>query len=220
MWPPRSIRQRATRDVDSDPTTPEIGTCTRMTAPARGARVADGPGQLSVSLTFAGLGVESAAAESPTVLPTAVGESLRPFFDANPAVEFVQFELALSEDGDDLVFAGGTLHGEGGEPLHVGREAERAGALFRRLLRDDPHLAELPVRLAVAMEGIDHTFRIAREATGAERAGGHSSDADDRAARRERARLERHDARHDQRDVLPEELDDGRRRAAEDDHAA
>ena len=182
--------------------------------------MADGPGQLGVSLTFVGLGGESTAAAGPTVLPAEAGAALRAFFDANPSVELVQFEIALSEDGDDLVLAGGTLHGEGGAPLHVGREAERAGEQFRRLLRDDPHLAELPVRLVVAMEGIDHTFRITRDATGAERAAGQSTDADERAARRERARLERHDARYDQRDVLPEELDDARRRNPDDDHVA
>jgi hypothetical protein len=167
------------------------------------ARMAEGPGQLSVTLTFAGMGGEAPTAAGPTVLSADAGEALRAFFDAHPTVEFVRFEIALSEDGDDLEFAGGTLHDEGGEPLHAGREAQRAGEQFRRLLRDDPRLAGLPVRLVVAMEGIDHTFRITRDATGAERPTGQSSDADERAARRERARLEQRDARFDQRDVLP-----------------
>jgi hypothetical protein len=182
--------------------------------------MADGPGQLTVALTFAGIAGVAPTAAGPTVLPPDGAEALRAFFDAHPAVEFVQFEIALNEDGDDLEFAGGTLHGEGGEPLHASREAERAGERFRRLLRDDPHLAELPVRLVVAMEGTEHTFRITRDATGAERPAGQSSDADARAARRERARLEARDARFDQRDVLPEEYDARRPRAPDDDHVA
>jgi hypothetical protein len=53
------------------------------------------------------------------------------------------------------------------------------------------------------MAGIDHAFRITREATGAAAPPGASDDADVRAARRERARLVARDARFDQRDTLP-----------------
>lgn len=172
--------------------------------------MADGPTQQPVALTFAGVAGEGSVGTAPTVMPADVAGALRPFFEAHPDVEFVQFEIALNEEGDDLEFAGGTLHAEGGAPLREGREAQRAGEAFRRLLRHDPHLAALPVRLVVAMEGIEHTFRIARDATGARRPEGQSADADVRAAARERARLEARDARWDQRDVLP----------PDDDHAA
>ncbi len=164
-----------------------------------------GPPQLPVALTFAGLAGEATAPTAPTALPREAGEVLRAFFEAHPAVAYVQFEIALTEDGDDLEFAGGTLHRDGGELLGGGREAERAAADFRRLLRTDPHLAALPVALTVAMEGIDHAFRIAREATGAAAPPGVSDDADARAAQRERARLAARDARFDQRDALPDD---------------
>src|SRR5688500_17872415 len=127
--------------------------------------MADAPSHLPVVLTFAGLAGTPAAASGPTVLPTAAGDALRAFFEAHPAVEFVQFELALDESGEDIECAGGTLHAEGGAPLRDGREAGRAGDAFRRLLRTDPHLAALPIALVVAMEGIEHTFRIMRDAT-------------------------------------------------------
>ncbi|GLC26883.1 hypothetical protein [Roseisolibacter agri] len=172
--------------------------------------MADAPSQLPVALTFAGLAGAGPEGSAPTVMPADAGETLRAFFEAHPTVEFAQFELALNEAGDDLEFAAGTLHGEDGAPLREGREAHRAGEAFRRLLRHDPHLAALPVRLVVAMEGIEHTFRIMRDATGAARPAGQSTDADARAAARERRRLEAHDARWDQRDVLP----------PDDDHAA
>jgi hypothetical protein len=130
---------------------------------------------------------------------------LRAFFEAHPAVAAVQFEIALTEDGEGLEFAAGTLHGDGGEPLRDGRDADRAAGDFRRLLRTDAHLAALPVALAVAMSGIDHAFRIAREATGAAPPQAASDDADGREARRERARLAARDARFDQRDALPDD---------------
>jgi sugar phosphate isomerase/epimerase len=163
---------------------------------------ADGPSQLPVVLAFAGLAGAGAVGSAPTVLPTEAGEALRAFFEAHPAVEFVQFELALDEAGEDLEFAAGTLHGADGAPLREDRETRRAAEAFRRLLRTDAALAALPVRLVVAMEGLEHTFRIPRDATGAARPAGESADADERAARRERARLEAQDARWDQRDLV------------------
>ena len=173
--------------------------------------MADGPPDLPVTLTFAGLAGEAdVAAPPPTVMPRAAGEALRDFFEAHPSVEFVQFGIALNEDGDDLEYAGGTLHAEGGAPLRDGREAHRAGEALRRLLRTDPHLAALPVALVIATGGIEHTFRIPRDATGAARPAGEPADPDARAAARERARLEARDARFDQRDELPRD----------DDHAA
>jgi hypothetical protein len=162
---------------------------------------ADGPSQLPVVLTFAGIAGAGAVGAGPTVMPAAAGEALRPFFEVHAAVEFVQFEIALNEGGDDLEFAAGTLHGEDGAPLREDRDTRRAAEAFRRLLRDDAELAALPVRLVVAMEGIEHTFRIMRDATGAARPAGQSADADARAAARERARLEAQDARWDQRDA-------------------
>jgi hypothetical protein len=167
--------------------------------------VSGGPPHLPVALTFAGLAGEAPAPTAPTALPREAGEVLRAFFDAHPAVAAVQFEIALTEDGEDLEFAAGTLHADGGELLRGGREAERAAADFRRLLRTDAHLAALPVALVVAMAGVDHAFRIAREATGAAPPAGASDDADVRAARRERARLAARDARFDQRDALPDD---------------
>jgi hypothetical protein len=166
---------------------------------------AGGPPSAPVALSFAGLGGEAAAPTAPTALPREAGEVLRAFFEAHPAVAYLQFEIALTEDGDDLEFAGGTLHRDGGELLREGRDAERAAADFRRLLRADPHLAALPVALVVAIEGIDRAFRITREATGAAQPPGASEDADVRAARRERGRLAERDARFDQRDVLPDD---------------
>ncbi|MGZ8456785.1 MAG: hypothetical protein ACXWZS_13905 [Gemmatirosa sp.] len=162
---------------------------------------AEGPSQQTVVLTFAGLAGAGPVGAAPTIMPTAAGEALRPFFEAHPAVEFVQFEIALNEGGDDLEFAAGTLHGEDGAPLREDRDTRRAAEAFRRLLRDDAELSALPVRLVVAMEGVEHSFRILRDATGAARPAGQSADADERAARRERARLEAQDARWDQRDV-------------------
>jgi len=164
--------------------------------------VADGP-SLPVSLTFAGLAGESSS--SPTVMPTAAGDALRAFFEAHPAVEVIQFEIALTENGDDLEFAGGTLHAAGGAPLRDGREAQRAGDALRRLLRTDPHLAALPVALVIAMGGTEHTFRIARDATGARRSPGEAADADARAAAHERARLDARAARYDQRDAIDDD---------------
>jgi hypothetical protein len=164
--------------------------------------MADGPSQQPIALTFAGLAGAGALGAAPTVMPAEAGDALRPFFEAHPAVEFVQFEIALNEGGDDLEFAAGTLHGEDGAPLREDRETRRAAEAFRRLLRDDAALAALPVRLVVAMEGVEHTFRIMRDATGAARPAGQSADADERAARRERARLEAQDARWDQRDAI------------------
>jgi hypothetical protein len=173
--------------------------------------MADGPPDLPVTLTFTGLAGEAdVAPPPPTVMPRAAGEVLRDFFEAHPSVEFVQFQVALNEDGDDLEYAGGTLHAEGGALLRDGRDASRAGDALRRLLRTDPHLAALPVALVIATGGIEHTFRIMRDATGAARPAGEPSDPDVRAAARERARLEARDARFDQRDELP----------GDDDHAA
>ena len=187
--------------------------------------MADGPPDLPVTLTFAGLAGEAdvdpnanadadgepkAGAPAPTVMPRAAGEVLRDFFEAHPAVEFVQFQIALNEAGDDLEYAGGTLHAEGGAPLREGRDVRRAGEALRRLLRADPHLAALPVALVIATGGVEHTFRVMRDATGAARPAGEPSDPDVRAAARERARLEARDARFDQRDELP----------GDDDHAA
>ena len=169
--------------------------------------MSDGP-SLPVALTFAGLAGESATPTAPTAMPAAAGEALRAFFDAHPAVAYVQFEIALNENGDDLEFAGGTLHREGGAPI-TGRDADRAGEALRRLLRQDAALAALPVALVVAMNGIEHTFRITREATGAQPGEGQAADADGRAAQRERARLDAHAAKWDQRDEV-----------RDDDHAA
>jgi hypothetical protein len=55
------------------------------------------------------------------------------------------------------------------------------------------------------MGGVERTFRIERGATGAARPPGDPGDADERAARRERARLAERDARFDQRDPLPDD---------------
>lgn len=175
----------------------------------------DGP-QPPIALTFAGVAGEARPDTEPTVLPAAAGAALRAFFDAHPAVAALGFELALDEAGDALEYAGGTLHALGGAPLRPGRDAERAGAAFRRLLRAERTLAELPTRLAVALGGIDHAFRIAREATGAgpvepvpggdvagDRAGDRAGAP--RAAARERARLRAQDERWDQRDPLPDD---------------
>jgi hypothetical protein len=166
-------------------------------------RAPDGPPPGPVALTFAGLAGEAAAPRAPTALPREAGDALRAFFEAHPAVALVQFEIALSEDGEELEFAGGTLHDADGALLRDGREAARAAADLRRLLRADPHLASLPVALTVAMGGVEQTFRIERGATGAARAPGDAGDEDERAARRERARLAERDARFDQRDPLP-----------------
>ncbi len=174
--------------------------------------MADAPSP-PISLTFAGLAGETRPPAEPTVLPTEAGAALRAFFDAHPAVAALRFELALSEAGDDLEFAGGLLLDAAGAPLRGGREAERAGAAFRRLLRTDPHLAQLPVALTVAMGGIDHAFEIARTATGAEPATPVAADPAEQArgeARehaRERARLRARDERFDQRDELRDEFD-------------
>lgn len=161
-------------------------------------------GALPVALTFAGLAgapaTPAGTTGAPPVMPAAAGEALRAFFDAHPAIAYLQFEIALNEEGDDLEFAHGTLHVDGGSPL-AGREAQRAGHALRRLLRHDPALAALPIALVVAMEGTEHTFRIAREATGAEPAAGQSADPDERAIARERARLDER-ARWDQRDEI------------------
>jgi hypothetical protein len=163
--------------------------------------MADVPSGAPVALTFAGIAGESPTPASPTAMPAAAGEALRAFFDAHPTVAFVQFEIALTEDGDDLEFAGGTLHGADGTPLRE-RDTQRAADALRRLLRADPHLAALPVALVVAMGGIEHTFRITRDATGASPLAGEPADPDERAAARERARLRAHDDRWDQRDVV------------------
>jgi hypothetical protein len=128
--------------------------------------MADGP-TLPVMLTFAGLAGETRTPAEPTVLAPEVGEALRRFFDAHPAVAAVRFELALDEAGEDIEYAAGTLHDAAGVALRDGREAQRAGAAFRQLLRQDAALAALPVALVVAMGGIEHTFVIHREATGA-----------------------------------------------------
>jgi hypothetical protein len=163
--------------------------------------MSDGPSQLPILLTFAGVdGREAPTPATPTTMPAEAGQALRAFFEAHPAVEFVQFEIALNENGDDLEFAGGTLHDEGGAPLRDGREARQA----------DEHLRALPVRLVVAHEGTEPTYRITRASTGAPQPEGRSADADARASARERARLEAHDARFDQRDELRDEHDDGR----------
>ena len=167
--------------------------------------MADGPSQLPVAITFAGLAGEPAPSPSPTAMATEAGEALRAFFEEHPIVEAVQFELALNEAGDDLEYAGGHLLDAAGAPLRDGREAGRAGEAFRKLLRTDPRLAGLPVALVIAMEGIDHTFRIARDATGASRPPGETADPDARAALRERRRLAERDARFDQRDPLPDD---------------
>jgi len=185
--------------------------------------MADGPPDLPVTLTFAGLAGEAdvdEAARPPTVMPRAAGEALRAFFEAHPAVEFVQFEIALSEAGDDLEFAGGTLHAAGGAPLREGREARRAGEAFRHLLRADPHLAALPVALVIGTGGVEHTYRIVRDATGARRPEGESADADERAAVRERARLKERDARYDQRDDIPDDRGSEHVDRTDDDHVA
>jgi hypothetical protein len=173
--------------------------------------MSDGPSQLPILLTFAGVdGREAPTPATPTTMPAEAGQALRAFFEAHPAVEFVQFEIALNENGDDLEFAGGTLHDEGGAPLRDGREARQAGEAFRKLLRGDEHLRALPVRLVVAHEGTEPTYRITRASTGAPQPEGRSADADARASARERARLEAHDARFDQRDELRDEHDNGR----------
>ena len=182
--------------------------------------VADGPPERPVALTFAGLAGEAATPTSPTVLPRAAGEALRDFFEAHLAVEFVQFEIALSDAGDDLEFAGGTLHAEGGAPLREGRESRRAADAFRRLLRADPHLAALPVALVIATGGVEHTYRIARDATGARRPEGQSADADERAAARERTRLKERDARYDQRDDVRDDQGADHADRIDDDHVA
>ena len=163
----------------------------------------DDPSRLPVSVAFAGIaGAGPASRTSPPTLAAEIGEALRPFFDAHPSIAYVQFELALTEDGEDLEFAGGSFHEEDGTPVRDGREAHRAGEAFRRLTRADPHVREMPVALLLAMEGLEHTFRIAREATGAAPPVGQPADVDARAAARERARLEAQDARFDQRDEL------------------
>ena len=168
--------------------------------------MSNGPSQLPVALTFAGLAGEPAPSPSPTAMPTEAGEALRAFFDEHAEVERVQFELALNEDGDELEFAGGVLLDAFGASIRTeGREGRRAGEAFRKLLRADPHVAALPIALVIAMEGIDHTFRIARDATGARRPPGDAADADARAAVGERRRLSERDARFDQRDPLPDD---------------
>ena len=159
-------------------------------------------------LTFAGRGGVAADATGPAILNAGTGDVLCAFFTEHPLVDAVQFEIALTEDGNDLEFAGGMLLGIDGTPLRDGRDARRAGEAFRRLLRD-PHVAALPIHLAVAMEGIDHTFRIAREATGAPPGAGPRRDGEDRETARERARLEARDERWDQRDELREGDDHG-----------
>ena len=185
--------------------------------------MAEGSPSLPLALTFAGLAGEAdvdEAARAPTVLPRAAGEALRAFFEAHPAVEYVQFEIALSEAGDDLEFAGGTLHAEGGAPIREGREGRHAAEAFRRLLRTDPHLAALPVALVIATGGVEHTYRIARDATGARRPEGQSDDADQRAAVRERARLKQRDARFDQRDDVRDDHGADHVDRIDDDHVA
>ena len=152
-------------------------------------------------LAFAGRGGVAVDATGPAILGAATGDVLCAFFTAHPQVDAVQFEIALAEDGDDLEFAGGMLLRIDGTPLTTGREAQRAGEAFRRLLRD-PHMATLPIHLAVAMEGIDHTFRITREATGAPPGEGPGREGEDRATSRERARLQARDERWDQRDEV------------------
>ncbi len=174
--------------------------------------MADGP-SLPIALTFAGLAGETRPATEPGVLAPEVGVALRAFFDAHPAVAAAHFELALSEAGDDLEFAGGMLLDAAGSPLGAGRDGERAGAEFRRLLRHDPQLAALPIALTIAFGGIDQAFRIDREATGAAPATPAVRDPaaaardDARAAARERAQLRTRDERYDQRDELPDRFD-------------
>jgi hypothetical protein len=129
--------------------------------------MADGQSQGTVELSFGSVADTERTPGAPTAMSIAAGDALRSFFDAHPDVSYVQFEIALNEAGDDLEFAAGTLHAERGAPLSDGREARRAGEAFRRLLRGDPDVAALPVALVIAMEGLEHTFRIRREATGA-----------------------------------------------------
>lgn len=152
-------------------------------------------------LAFAGRAGLAADATGPAILDAETGDVLCAFFTAHPHVDAVQFEIALTEDGDDLEFAGGMLLRVDGTPFSAGREAQRAGEAFRRLLRD-PHVAALPIHLAVAMEGIDHTFRITREATGAPPGEGPRREGEDRETSRERARLRARDERWDQRDEV------------------
>jgi len=165
--------------------------------------MADAPGA-PVVLAFAGLAGVPAAAAAPTTLSRETGDALRGFFDAHPTVAWLQFEIALNENGDDLEFAGGTLHGVDGRPLG-GRAGDRAGDALRRMLRTEPHLAALPVSLVIAMGGVEATFRVAREATGAGPATGEPADPDARAAGRERERLRARDERFDQRDVIDDD---------------
>src|SRR3954464_5410955 len=110
-----------------------------------------------IALTFVGRAGVAVDATGPAILSAQTGDVLCDFFTAHPQVDAVQFELALTEDGDDLEFAGGRLLRLDGTPFTQGRDAQRAGEAFRRLLRD-AHMAALPVHLAVAMEGLDHTF--------------------------------------------------------------
>jgi hypothetical protein len=163
--------------------------------------MSDGPPRVPIALLFAGVPGAPTAPTTPPLLPAEAGAALRAFFEAHPTVAHVDFEIALNESGDDLEYAAGTLHQEGG--AHVaGREGQRAGEALRRLLRADPHLAALPVTLVVAMEGIEHTFRITREATGAPPPAGVPADPDERAALRERARLAEREARFEGRDFV------------------
>jgi hypothetical protein len=175
-----------------------------------------------VEITFAGLAGVPEPAPLPTAMPRAAGEALRVFFDAHPLVDHVRFEIALNEDGDDLEFSSGTLHALDGRALQddLGREVQRAGEAFRRLLRREPAVATLPVALVIATGSAEHVFVIRRASTEAGPAealppaaarGGAAGDAahDARAADRERARLAALDARFDGRDVVPD-----------DDHAA
>lgn len=157
--------------------------------------------QVPTHLTFAGCADVPADATGPAILDAGTGDVLCAFFAAHPLVDVVQFELAMSDAGDDLEFAGGLLLRMDGAPLGNDRDARRAGEAFRQLLRD-PHVAALPLRLAVALEGIDHTFRIAREATGAPPGEGQVREGEDRETTRERARLAARDARWDQHDEV------------------
>jgi hypothetical protein len=157
--------------------------------------------QAPTELTFAGRAGVADDATGPAILDAETADVLCAFFTAHPLVDVVQFELALTEDGDDLEFAGGLLLGVDGAPLVHGRDAQRAGEAFRRLLRE-PRIAALPIHLAVALEGIDHTFRIAREATGAPPGEGQRREGEDRETARERARLAARDERWDQRDEV------------------
>lgn len=161
-----------------------------------------------IALTFAGRAGVAVDATGPAILSAETGDVLCAFFTAHPQVDAVQFELALTEDGDDLEFAGGMLLSIDGSPFTAGRDAQRAGEAFRRLLRD-AHMAALPVHLAVAMEGLDHTFRITREATGAPAAEGVGREGEDRETTRERARLEARDDRWDQHDEVRGDYDQG-----------